>query len=87
MKAVTVTNWALIPFRAQAFSGPTSTQENRYMTVAAILREIADWVEREGVQDPEFESLIISTRFPSRNRDDWYQMATLYYRRPDDKDT
>lgn len=74
-----VDNYRLKGTRAQHFSGPRSS-EHQFKTAAALLRAVADWIESEGIQDPEFDQLTTKVAFESDNDDEFYETATLYYR-------
>ncbi len=78
------TNCPVIPFRGQHFAAPISSA-NGFCTVADLLREVADWMEANRVEDPEFEGLRLGLTFTNGTADEFYHHATLHYRLEGDK--
>lgn len=75
-------NYSLPRTLAHYFTGPLSNTDNGFRTVPDLLRAIADWLDTNNVQDPEFEGLVIKTTFLNVSddyNDNFYQCATVYY--------
>lgn len=75
----TVQNYSLKGTKAHYFTGPRSS-DNKFRTTADLLRAVADWIDSNDMQDPEFDHLLVRVVFESDSDDEFYQSATLYYR-------
>jgi hypothetical protein len=75
---------ALIPSRRQLFEPPLS-DECSFRSIPFLLQMVSDWMKAEGVQDPEFDDLVIKQTFPNPESDECRYTATLYYRKESDK--
>ncbi len=73
-----VENYGVKNLAAEYFSAPISESTNDFRTLPVLLRSIADWIEQQGIQDPEFDNLSVGLVFTGQG-DQFYQDATLYY--------
>jgi hypothetical protein len=83
-------NYPLPRTIAHYFTGPVSNMDNGFRTVPDLLRAVADWMDTNDVQDPEFENIIIKIAWPNKSDDwddDFYQTATVYYMPNEDRGT
>lgn len=62
------------------FTGPMSDTTTGWRTVPQLLRRVAQWMEDNDVQDPEFQELCLHTVFPVDHENDNYMAASVYYR-------
>jgi hypothetical protein len=79
-----MSNRTLIPSRRQLFEPPTSDALDFY-SLPFLLQEVGNWMVSTGVQDPEFNALIIERSFRNPDSDECTYTATLYYRKEEDK--
>jgi len=76
-------NIQLVPARRQLFETPLSEEQDFY-SVAFLLQEVGSWMVSTGVQDPEFDALVIERVFPNPESDESRHTATLFYRKETD---
>jgi hypothetical protein len=76
-------SYDVIPFRDRYFTALPSSDCD-FRSVSALLRQVADWIDANDIQDPEIDSLWIGVTFTSED-DQHYHHATLYYRHEGDK--
>jgi hypothetical protein len=77
-----VTNRELRKIKAQYFVGPSCESGLDFRTTSMLLRAIADWLDENGIQDPEFQSLVVRTSFSGRSDefgDPFRQTAIVYF--------
>lgn len=74
----------LVPSRRQLFEAPVSDQCD-FRSLSLLLEMVGNWIESEGVQDPEFDNLVIERSFRNPDDDECIYTATLYYRKEEDK--
>jgi hypothetical protein len=74
----------LVPSRRQLFEGPIS-DDSDYRSISVLLQMVGNWLESEGVEDPEFDAVTVERVFPNPESDECRYNATLYYRKEDDK--
>lgn len=75
-------NHPLTGVRSHYFTGPRSSA-NGYKTLPTLLREVAEWLEVNDVDDADFCEMTTHTSFESDNDDESYETITVYYREDD----
>lgn len=70
-------SYSLTDVHRHYFTGETSDSDNGFRTIPALLRAVAEWMDENTIQDPEFQGLTIAVQFPSES--DFYYSATLHY--------
>jgi hypothetical protein len=78
------TDRALIPSRRQLFETPLTSDDYDFKSLSLLLRLVGNWIDKEGLQDPEFDGLQIERTFPNPETDESLYTATLYYRKESD---
>ena len=74
------TNWEIKGVKAHYFLGPLC-RDGQFRTLANLLREVADWIAANGIEDSELENLKVTSAFSDKDEGgDLYLSATLYYR-------
>lgn len=74
-------NYPIKGIAAEYFVGDSADQFNMHKTVPKILRQVADWMDANKIDDVAFVNLTTACNFVD---DDDYQMSvTVYYRRED----
>lgn len=85
---MSVTNYELRKTRAHYFAGPSSggdeTFSTEFKTTPELLRAVADWLDENNIQDPEFDGIFIHSEFSGRTNDyygsdPYRQVAVVYY--------
>lgn len=88
---MSVTNYPIKKLLAQHFQGPVSDGDYNYRTVPTLLRAIADWMDKNDLQDPEFDEIKVRVVWERANTNDisegdpFYYAATVYYLEPESK--
>lgn len=71
-------NYPIKRQRSEYFTGDVSDLDNDFLTVPALLRRIADFIETNVIRDAEFDHLVFGTIFGEED-DSSHEHATLYY--------
>lgn len=83
---MSTTHWALAGIKGEHFIGPVSDTDNGFRTIPSLLRTVADWMDANDLQDPEFDNLAVRVVFvPDSDDDDFYYSASIYYRESADQ--
>lgn len=85
-----VDNYPITTVRAQHFQGPESDSDYGFRTVPTLLRAVADWMDQNDLQDPEFDDLRLTLIWERPDRaslldedDPYHYSATVYYEEPE----
>lgn len=85
-----VDNYPIKTLRAQHFQGPDSDTDNDFRTVPTLLRAVADWLDENDIQDPEFDDVRLALIWERPDRasmldedDPYHYSATVYYEEPE----
>lgn len=73
-----VSHYSIRPVYAEHFRGPVSGNDNSFRTVPTLLRALADWMDQNDIQDPEFFNLVSHKSFTG-NDDKSQETITIYY--------
>lgn len=81
---MSLTNYPIKKILAQHFQGVVSDSGNGFRTVPILLRAVADWLDENDVQDPEFNDLKLSVVWQRADAiiqldDPFYYTATVYH--------
>lgn len=63
---------------AQNFRGETASDDNDARTIPNLLREIADWMDANQLDDTKFMDLSFTCNFEN-SQDDWHYSSVLYH--------
>lgn len=83
VKEIPRRNYDVVRSRRRYFTMPISGTI-QYRSLPSLLRDVANWLESEDIQDPEFDTLEV--RQTLMDNDDSFYHATVYYRKETDKD-
>lgn len=72
-------DYEIKPIKARHFTSPLCT-ETDHRCYPQLLRQVADWMDKHAMEDPEIEDLVFKTQFTGDDADTYYEAATLYYR-------
>lgn len=81
---MSLTSYPIKKILAHYFQGVVSDSNNGFRTVPTLLRAVADWMDENDVQDPEFDDLKLSIVWQredaiSQLDDPFYYTATVYH--------